>query len=332
MNQVLNNILIARTDSIGDVILTLPMCGWIKRYFPNCNISFIGRTYTQAVIESSEHVDAFINWDDVENCARIDQVRLLRDTGAKTIIHVFPNKTLIRAAKLADIPTRIATGRRLQTIFKCNKLVFFSRKNSNLHEAQLNIKLLKPLGIPTVVDLADIPYLYGFTKTHPISLAMKELLKTGKKNIILHPLSKGSGVEWGLENYLSLIEISKNDPFHFFISGTKDDGEKIRSFFPLNATNVTDTTGMFLLRELISFINAADGLVAASTGPLHIAAACSKQAIGLYTSKRPLHPGRWAPLGKYADVLCSVHYPAIGESLDISPVSVRELLLRSINQ
>ena len=329
MNRVLKNILIARTDSIGDVILTLPMCGWIKRYFPNCNISFIGRTYTQAVIESSEHVDAFINWDDVENCAQIDQVRLLRDTGAKTIIHVFPNKTLIRAAKLADIPTRIATGRRLQTIFKCNKLVFFSRKNSNLHEAQLNIKLLKPLGIPTVVGLTDIPDLYGFTNIPPISRVMEEMLKTGKKNIILHPLSKGSGAEWGLENFLSLIEISKNDPLHFFISGTRDDGTKIRSFLPINAKNFTDTTGMFLLRELISFINAADGLVAASTGPLHIAAACGKQAIGLYTSKRPLHPGRWAPLGKYADVLCSLHSPKIGESLDISPASVRELLLRS---
>ena len=50
--------------------------------------------------------------------------------------------------------------------------------------------------------------------------------------------------------------------------------------------------------EFISFINLCDVLVAASTGPLHIAAALGKKAIGLYSPRRPIHPGRWAPVGK----------------------------------
>ena len=54
--------------------------------------------------------------------------------------------------------------------------------------------------------------------------------------------------------------------------------------------------------ELIDFIALSDGIVSASTGPLHIAAALGKYALGLYSPMRPIHSGRWAPLGKNAQV------------------------------
>ena len=38
-------------------------------------------------------------------------------------------------------------------------------------------------------------------------------------------------------------------------------------------------------------------MVACSTGPLHIAGICRIQAIGLFSARRPIHPGRWKPLG-----------------------------------
>jgi ADP-heptose:LPS heptosyltransferase len=56
-------------------------------------------------------------------------------------------------------------------------------------------------------------------------------------------------------------------------------------------------TGKLTLKQLIGFIQAADGLIAASTGPLHIAAAMGKIALGIYPPIRPMHPGRWAPVG-----------------------------------
>jgi ADP-heptose:LPS heptosyltransferase len=41
-------------------------------------------------------------------------------------------------------------------------------------------------------------------------------------------------------------------------------------------------------------------LVAGSTGPLHLAAALGRHALGLYPPIRPMHPGRWGPLGAHA--------------------------------
>jgi ADP-heptose:LPS heptosyltransferase len=67
-----------------------------------------------------------------------------------------------------------------------------------------------------------------------------------------------------------------------------------------SAGKVSDVTGIFSLSQFIEFIDSADVLVAGSTGPLHIASALGKVAIGLYPPIKPMHPGRWAPLGTNA--------------------------------
>ena len=58
-----SSLAIARTDSIGDVIVTLPLCGFIKKHSPNTRIVCIGRSYTQAIVEAGPFVDEFVNFD-----------------------------------------------------------------------------------------------------------------------------------------------------------------------------------------------------------------------------------------------------------------------------
>jgi ADP-heptose:LPS heptosyltransferase len=84
------HIIISRTDSIGDVILTLPLAGLIKQQFPNCSISFIGQPYTQAVIERCQQVDHFIS--------KADFITSHTTTKADAIIHVFPDAAIAKAA------------------------------------------------------------------------------------------------------------------------------------------------------------------------------------------------------------------------------------------
>ncbi len=322
------SIIISRTDSIGDVVLTLPMCGVIKSFYPDCKIFFLGRAYTQSIIERCAYVDQYINWDEMKEKSPATQLEILKQTGADTIIHVFPRKEILWLGKRAGIPIRIATGRRLNTITKCNKLVFFTRKGSPLHEAQLNLKLLRPIGIDKEYLLEELGKLYGFTRTDiTAEKKVKDFLKgfsAGKKKVVLHPLSKGSAAEWSLENYQKLTELLPKDKFEIFVTGTKDEGEKIKAQSPIQGVHVYDVTGKFSLAELIEFINGCDALVAASTGPLHIAAALGKKAIGLYSPKRPIHPGRWSPVGKDTHVLVAPAHPLKGEKLSIAPEKVAE--------
>jgi heptosyltransferase-3 len=56
--------LVSRTDAIGDVVLTLPIAGWLKQQHPGCRVVLIGRAYTAAVAAACPWVDEFLNYDE----------------------------------------------------------------------------------------------------------------------------------------------------------------------------------------------------------------------------------------------------------------------------
>jgi heptosyltransferase-3 len=47
----MKRILISRTDSIGDVMLTLPMCVWLKDHFIDAELIYLGKGYTRPVVD-----------------------------------------------------------------------------------------------------------------------------------------------------------------------------------------------------------------------------------------------------------------------------------------
>jgi heptosyltransferase-3 len=290
-----HTIIISRTDNIGDVILTLPMTGVLKKHFPKAKIFFIGKAYTKSIIDNCSHIDGFIDRTEV-----LEGLINLSAYSADAIIHVFPDKEIAKVAADAKIPIRIGTSHRWFHWLYCNKLININRKNSDLHEAQLNIKLLGHLGIKEEYTLTEIEEMYGF------SSAKDTFENNGVKTLIIHPKSKGSAREWKLENYRQLIKSLPAEKFKVFVTGTKAEGDKIKAEIPdfFENTQAIDLTGKLTLDELIALIRKADALLACSTGPLHIASALGINAIGLYPPKRPIHPGRWAPIGKKAKAFC----------------------------
>jgi ADP-heptose:LPS heptosyltransferase len=84
--------------------------------------------------------------------------------------------------------------------------------------------------------------------------------------------------------------------------------------------------GKLSLPELISFLNKAHFVVAASTGPLHIASALGRNTVGLYSPRKPIWPRRWAPIGKHASWITAPSHPSPGEPLGISPQEVCALI------
>ena len=297
-------IIISRTDSIGDVILTLPVAGLLKEHYPGCHIVFLGRNYTRPIISLSGHIDSFVDWDEVQQLDINKQVQRIQELQADLIIHVFPVKAIARLAKKARIPKRLGTTNRLYHWYTCNQLIAMTRRRSPLHEAQLNIELISSLTGIKKIPLDKIPQYYELHDPGASPDEIKAEFDQQRFNLILHPKSKGSAREWGLDNFKNLIRLLPEDKFKIFITGTKEEGEMIRasSLFSENP-GVVDLSGKLSLKELLSVINEADGLLAASTGPLHIAAALGKDALGIYPPIHPMHPGRWAPLGVQASYL-----------------------------
>lgn len=325
----LNNIIISRTDSIGDVVLTLPVAAVLKEHFPHIKIGFLGREYTRAVINSCKYVDEFIELNDF-------MTRKITVCGQtpEAILHVLPVSTIARRARQLQIPLRIGTTNRLYHWFTCNRLVKLSRKNSDLHEAQLNIKLLEALGINKEYPLKSIANLYGFEKIQPLQAKFSQLIEKDKFNLILHPKSQGNGREWPLENYKLLIRSLNSSQYKIFISGTEKERKALLPLLKDTKELVTDITGLMSLPEFIAFINACDGFVASGTGPLHIAAALGKNALGIFPPIRPVHPGRWAAVGINAQTFvvdkfcedCRKNSNACLCMMEVQPVWIKKAL------
>ena len=90
----IQGIIISRTDAIGDVMLTLPLCGIIKQKYPKAKIIFLGRTYTEDIIKCCEFVDEFINADVLLKMDDTTATQELKKLNADVFLHIFPNKKL----------------------------------------------------------------------------------------------------------------------------------------------------------------------------------------------------------------------------------------------
>jgi heptosyltransferase III len=291
-----------RVDSIGDVVLVMPMAGVLKRTFPGCRVSLLGRRYTVPLARCCEHFDDVFAWDEIEEASRSEQLRQFKAIGADVIIHVHPKPAVARLARQARIPLRVGTGRRMFHWFTCNRLVHVHRQHSPLHEAQLNIELLRGVGIRRTFSLVELGAHFGLTKTAPLPADLAASIDRHRFNLIVHPKSGGTSREWPIEHFAWLIEDLPPERFNILITGSEQEGRMVRAALPVQLSHVRDLMGKLSLMEMISLIDAADGFLAVSTGPLHIAAALGKHTLGIYAPLRAKSASRWGPIGTNARV------------------------------
>lgn len=295
-------ILISKVNQIGDVLFALPLASALKQKDPSCTIIFLGRAYTRALIEHYVDVDEFADWEAMASLPDHEQVDALRELNADVMLHVYPNKQIARLAKRAGIKDRIGTSHRLYHWLTCNHRIDISRKKSPLHETQLDMQHLTSFGIKKDFSLEEITELRKFTpfEGHFPTL---DLLDKNKFNLILHPLTRGRHIEWPLASFAELIKSLDPEKFNIFVTGSFEEGKAIRPILCEPFEHVHDLCGKMDLDELMHFISLADGMVCASTGPVHLAAAFGLKTLGLYAPIKPFHAGRWGPVGKNAQML-----------------------------
>ena len=296
--KVPGTVILSRPDALGDAVVTLTTAGWIKAHAPRTRIIVLCKEYARAVWKHSAHVDVIIT---LEELREADAVNKLVSLNADAIVHVFPHREVAGWVKQAKIPLRIGTSHRLWHWTTCNKLVHFSRMSSLLHEALLNIKLLEPFGLPMPGSSTDLVPHLGLQRPVP-SDKVRAMMRNDRRRLVLHPLL-GSGVGWGLANYADLIHTLDPKEWQVIVTGTKEEAMRYRTALPTQLEHVIDAGGQLDLEELMMLIGSCDAMVAASTGPLHIAAALGLKAVGLFSMRRPIFPARWAPIGPDAHAL-----------------------------
>jgi len=306
------NVLVSRTDKIGDVILTLPLINELKRLIPNSRISFLISRKLENLINGYKDVDEVFFIEDIS----ID--KFLSANKFDSAISVYPRKELALAFYRAGIKVRVGTAYRFYSVL-FNQRIKEHRKYAEKHEADYNLNLLSFLG-------KDISYekkfYFTYTKSESDSLESRiSSFGLHGKFVIIHPGSKGSARDLPMDRILQIPEvIIKNYPdYQIVLTGITQEKQITGLFKEIYKDRVKDLAGVLSLRELMILTDKSSLFISNSTGPIHIAGALNKNIIGFYPNSAPMNATRWRPLSDNARVIT----PASGD--DMSSIGIEEI-------
>ncbi len=291
------NLLIVRTDRIGDVVLSLPLAEIIKKYYPGCRITFLVRDYTKDILENHPFIDKIILLQEEKNKVSIlKNVQIIKSFDFDSSIIVYPTFQTSLIIFLSGIKNRIGTGYRWYS-FLFNHKIYEHRKFAERHELEYNVNLLKAFGIDEKVNPENVNFniIVNKKSREKIEKLFADYgINNDKPIIIIHPGSGGSAVDYPLNKFKELVnELSNQNKVQILITGSKSE---IKMCEELKINNkINNFAGILSLSELIALIDKADIFVANSTGPLHIAAALGKYTIGFYPNLLVCSSKRWGP-------------------------------------
>ena len=275
-------ILIVRTDRLGDVVLSLPLACAIKQKFPDAEIGFLCRKYTEPVVSMSRDVDEIFVVED-EN---------LREKISRYDVAVLVHPVLRDAVLLwrAGIPVRIGTAYRGYSFLFTHR-VAEHRKDCRFSEAAYNLHLLRPLGI----DVDFVPILL----VPPDDAAAKVeriLTKRGffkNKFIAIHPGSGGSSLSWSAQRFAELANILSRKDVPFVITAGDGEYELARYVAGSDERRIFEKLD---IKSLAALYSMSAALIAPNTGTLHLADAVGTKTFSVYPLLRTMSLPRWSPI------------------------------------
>ncbi len=291
------NLLIVRTDRIGDVVLSLPLASIIKKHLPECKITFLVRNYTRALVENHPYIDEVIILEEKGKKITVRQnVANIAFYNFDSAVIVYPTFVTSLIIYLSKIKNRIGTGYRWYS-FLFNQKIYEHRKYAERHELEYNVNLLSKFGIDESVNYANIEF--DLAPDQSSEQKIEAILRRSEINteepiIIIHPGSSGSSVDLPQQKFRSLVEkISQDLTENIILTGS--DREKYLCENLKLRPGILNLAGKLDLPGMIALIKKCSIFIANSTGPIHIAAALGKYTIGFYPRIAACSADRWGP-------------------------------------
>lgn len=297
-------LLITSPHHLGDLVAKVPFIRLLKKYFPDCHLILLCRSYVEPLAKFIPEIDEILDFESFFSQTEKEIISALKALKLDTLLHILSVQNpigpdVIEFAKGAGIPNRIGN------LYK-SKWTLYKKKNfgmthnvrkkrilPNIHEFEWNLFPLSFFGINS--KKMDIPDLL---KTKPLSKEPISHLKPNQFHLVIHPGSFGNAKEWPLKSYIQLIQ--NLDPnFQILLTGSKE--EKHRFDFSSVQERVLDLRGQLELSEFIHLLSQVDGLLAGSTGPLHIASLFGIKTLGLFPKQKHIGVDVWRGRGALSE-------------------------------
>lgn len=319
------NILIVRLDSIGDMILTSGFIREVRRNFPKANITLVIFPTTYQVVKL---------------CPYVNEIFIVeRDWFAKNFLELFESAAVFCRDNLWQKKFSIAFSPRWASDTFSSLLLnwlsgarerigygtfphkswvdnpppafeaqdnFFLTKNivtpkNIIHDAEKNFYLLEAVGLK--VNQTNLELFYGEADF----LSAKEMLEDIPQNckkVLLGIGGQELNKHYPVDKYLvALRELAKKNLFFIIVGGQAEINEAAYLERNLPHGKVLNLVGKTTLREAEALSAQADFYIGNDTGNLHIAAAAKVPCLVLYrdaADKLDFCPGMFNPSRRFA--------------------------------
>ncbi len=292
----MKNILIVRTDRLGDVLLTTPVSTALRARFPRAQISWLVSPYAAPLLEHNPDVDR-VFLDEGQPVRVLAEA--FRGERFDAAVVAFPRWRPVAALWLARVPVRVGPANKAYCAM-LNRRVRQHRSRGTKHEADCSLELLEPLGVP----FKRFPTRYVATdrerETARLVLEAKGI-SGGAPLVVLHPGSGGSSARWPLGHFTELAGRLMADGCDVAVTAGPGEDHAGAMSAGLRRPPVFVAGDAVSVRETAAILSRADLVVTNSTGPLHLAVALGVRTVSIYSPLPARRPERWGPYPAYVE-------------------------------
>lgn len=288
-------VLIARQDSLGDVLLCGPAVRAVAA--SGAEVTLLCGPRGRAAAELLPDVDNVLEWRadwiDAEphalSPAHVNRlVELIRGEGFDealilTSFHQspLPLALLLRMAGLA----RVAA---ISDDYPGSLLDVRHRVPLDIHEVERALSLTSDCGYELPEDDDGRLRLRGVGGPHPAAEAVRPY-------VVVHPGTSVSARAWPEERYAELLELLVERGGNVVLTGARSEAGLTARICGRPDPRIVDLGGLTDLRSLAATIAGAEAIVVGNTGPAHLAAAVGTPVVSIYAPTVP--SVRWRPWG-----------------------------------
>ena len=299
-------ILIARTDRIGDLVLSTPVIKALREKYPNSYIAMICSPNTRDIVEGNPYLDEVITYDKERKHKSGAQTfkfaKNLKKKGFDLAIILHPANRVHLITYLAGIPRRLGYDRKMG--FLLTDKIPHTKQLGLKHELEYNFDLLQYLGIE-VKDKELFMPIKDESEIFVEEMFARSGIKKTDKILAIHPCASCPSRIWLAERFAHVADIlARKYGFKIVVVAGPGDIDKAQGVIKNMRCSAVDLSGKISLSQLASVLKRCALLISNVSGPAHIAAALGVPVVSIFSaSQAGLSPRRWEPIGKKTKVL-----------------------------
>lgn len=289
------NILVVRTDKLGDFITALPTMYVLKQHNPKNKIIACVAPLNKSLAESCEFIDEVIVDKNESIWTLVSDIKKAKVDASVTL---FSNTRVALAQFLAGVPKRIAPATKLAQIFYTSR-VKQRRSEVKMAEFEYNLQLAKELFNDIdleykkpLLEFSDAKNIYEvFCANHDIS----------REIVAFHVGFGGSSdANWSLDEYEVLIREVLKDKKHQVVMTFGPDEKELYEDMQKRFMG-EDIVFYLSLEGLVYFAKLVRGFklfVSTSTGTYHIASLVGTPTMTFFADSLFASAKRWRSVGE----------------------------------